>query len=512
MGKRIDIMDLRQLIRLKQTGESNRYIADLLHVSRNTVNSYVRRIKAFDLGYSELLSLEDASLYDLFPKESEIDDYRYRDLAQYFPDYLEDLKRPGCTKQRLWEEYIARHPDGYMSSQFCYHLNNWLSKGKVTGKLEHKYGEKLFIDFTGKRLEVVDRHTGEIQQVEVFVAILPASQRTFVVACRNQGKKEVVRALSETLSYMEGVPKAIVCDNFKTMVTKSHKYAPKINLTFKDMALHYGCVIDPTRVYSPQDKALVEGAVKLVYQRIFYPLSKQTFFSLEDLNEQIRLLLEKYNNYQFSQRDTTRNQEFVDQEKQYLQTLPNEAYTEREFRKVTVQKMGYVYLSEDKHYYSVPYRYIGKKVWICYSHSAVEIYHNKERICFHKRDYRKGKYTTQSTHLSSTHKAYSSWSLSYFQSKALKIGQSTHDYITRLIDERSYPEVGYKQALGIISLSASYSNDRINTACSYAFGIGTHNYHTIESILKNKTDQQPLSNSMLNIPQHENIRGVGYYN
>ena len=512
MGKRIDIMDLRQLIRLKQSGESNRSVADLLHVSRNTINGYVRRIEAFDLSYNDLLALDDACLSDLFPKESEVDSYRYRELSQYFPDYVQELKRTGCTKQQLWESYISRHPDGYMSSQFCYHLNNWLSKKKITGKLDHKYGEKLFIDFTGKRLEVVDRHTGAVEKVEVFVAILPASQRTFVVACRNQGKREVIRALSEALAYMGGVPKAIVCDNFKTMVTKSHKYAPKINLTFKDMALHYGCVIDPTRAYSPQDKALVEGAVKLVYQRIFYPLSKQTFFSLDDLNEQILSLLDTYNNYQFSQRDTTRMQEFLTEEKGYLQPLPSEVYTEREFRKITVQKMGHVYLSEDKHYYSVPYRYIGKQVWLCYSHSAVEIYHQKKRICFHKRDYRKGKYTTDAAHLSSTHKAYSSWSLPYFQSKALKIGQHTHDYITRLIEERSYPEVGYKQALGIISLSAKYSNERIDTACKYAFGLGKHNYHTIESILKNKTDQQPSSTSMLNIPQHENIRGVGYYN
>ena len=505
-------MDLRQLIRLKQTGESNRSIAELLHISRNTVNSYIHRIEAFNLSFTELLDLEDASLYDLFPRESEVDDYRYRDLSQYFSGYVEELKRPGCTKQRLWEEYITRHPDGYMSSQFNYHLNKWLSKQKVTAKLDHKYGEKLFIDFTGKRLHVVNRHTGEVEEVEVFVAILPASQQTFVAACRNQGKKEVIRALNEALSYMEGVPKAIVCDNFKTMVTKSHRYAPKINLTFKDMAMHYGCVIDPTRAYSPQDKALVEGAVKLVYQRIFYPLSKQTFFSLDDLNEQIRVLLETYNNYEFSQRETTRRQEFLSQEKQYLSPLPSEPYSEREFRKVTVQKMGHVYLSEDKHYYSVPYRYIGKQVWICYSHSCVEVFYQKQRICFHKRDYRKGKYTTDANHLSSTHKAYASWDLPYFQFRALKIGRSTHDYITRLIEERSYPEVGYKQALGIIKLSAEYPNDRINTACKYAYGLGTHNFHIIESILKNKMDQQPLSKNMLNIPQHENIRGVGYYN
>lgn len=512
-GKRIDIMDLRQLIRLKKEGQSNRKIASLLHVSRNTVNGYIKRIEAYKLSLQELLSLSDHDLRDLFPAESEVDNYRYKELAQYFPDYLRELKRPGCTKQRLWEDYIEKHPDGYMSSQFCYHLNQWLGQQKVSLKLEHKYGEKVFIDFTGKKLRIKNKQTREFEEMEVFVAILPASQLTFVTACRNQGKEEVVRAINETLTYFGGVPKAIVCDNFKTIVTQSHKYQPKINLTFKDMALHYGCVIDPTRTYSPQDKALVEGAVKLVYQRIFYPLSKQTFFSLSGLNKAIYSELESYNNYRFSQREGTRYQDFVSNEKVYLNALPGGIYQYREFRKLTVQKMGYVYLSQDKHYYSVPYRYIGKKVWVCYDYSTVEIIHQKQRIALHKRDLHKGKYTTDINHLCSTHKVYKKgWNLEDFQNRALKIGKPTCAYITQLIKQRDYPEIAYKQVQGIIALSAKYPHERINKACESAHGMGKHNYRTIETILKNSADKMDIRVTKLTIPKHENIRGVGHYN
>jgi transposase len=510
-GKRIDIMDLRQLIRLKKDGLSNRQVAEMLSVSRNTINGYVRRVVAYSLNYAELLSLKDNELYDLFPAESEVDHYRYKELAQYFPDFVLELKRPGCTKQRLWEDYMHKHPDGYMSSQFCYHLNKWLDKKRISGKLEHKYGEKVYIDFTGKKLSVVNKATGELEQMEVFVAILPASQLTFVKACRSQSKLDVVAALNETLSYFGGVPRAIVSDNLKAVVTKSHKYAPIINLTLKDFALHYGCVIDPTRAYSPQDKALVEGAVKLVYQRIFYPLSKHTFFSLETLNKEIGLLLETYNNYRFSQSDSTRRAEFTAYEKQFLSPLSS-PYQIREFRKITVQKMGYVYLAEDKHYYSVPYRYIGKQVWICYDYSTVEIYYQKQRIALAKRNFRKGKYTTNADHLSSSHKAYSSWSLEYFQAKAMKIGDKTCGYITQLIKERDYPEVGYKQALGITLLTQSYPKERINKACERAHGMGKHNYHIIESMLKNGTDKLDPIVSKMTIPWHENIRGVEHYN
>jgi hypothetical protein len=275
----------------------------------------------------------------------------------------------------------------------------------------------------------------------------------------------------------------------------------------KALGLHYGSVINPTRSYSPQDKALVEGAVKLVYQRIFYPIRNMTFFSLEDLNRQIRIELDKYNNQQMSTLETSRLKQFLDVEKAYLQPLPPTQYQLKTYKRAKVQKMGYIYISEDKNYYSVPYRYISKSVEIQYNQTEVEIYYNTERIAFHKRSFQAGKYTTNKDHLSSTHRFYSNWSVEYFDGLAKKIGEHTRVYIKALIEQQQYPEIGYKQSLGIISLKKAYSLERIELACHMAIKHDHYSYRTISRILANKMDLEYKNTQIqLNIPSHDNIR------
>ena len=285
-GQRIDIMDLRQLIQLKRKGLSNRKVAEALGVSRNTVNTYVQAFEKHELSYDQLEGLSDGELAGLFPQADAKDGQRYEQLAGYFPMFSKELRKTGCTLQVLWRRYLADHSDGYRYTQFVHYYNLWADKKtKASGILHHKAGEKLFMDFTGKTLSWVDRDTGEIHPAQVFVAILPASQYTYVQATASQKREDLVRALTDCKTWLGGVTKAIVGDNMKAVVSKGHKYAPLINKTLKDLALHYGCVIDPTRPYHPKDKALVEGAVQLVYQRIFYPLSGRTFFSLAKTTE-----------------------------------------------------------------------------------------------------------------------------------------------------------------------------------------------------------------------------------
>lgn len=497
------------MIRLKHNGCSNRQAALALGVNRNTVNGYIALFKSHNLAYEELLELDDASLEELFPSESEIKTHRYKQLSGEFTYFKKELKKPGCTLQVLWREYKEKHPDGYQYSRFCYHYDLWCDKARGSMKLDHKAGNQLFVDFTGKTLPVVDKATGEVQQMQVFVAILPCSGYTFVTATRTQTREDVVGALNQCLYFLDGVPRAIVSDNLKSAVTKAHKYQPQINKTLKDLALHYRCVIDPTRPYAPQDKAMVEGAVKLVYQRIFYPLSKHTFFSLDSLNDQIAILLEKYNDYRFSQTTSTRRQEYLSLEKNYLQALPVEAYLIKHFKRLKVQKMGYVYLSDDKHYYSVPYRHIGHYTEVQYTSANVEVYYNRQRIAMHRRDYTPGKYTTNPDHLSSSHKAYSQWSLAYFQNRARSVGPHTLEYITGMILQRAYPEVAYKQAWGIIMLTKQYPPQRVENACQRGLHHPRYGYHTIERILKNGLDKEPFEpdDGPSHIPDHKNIRG-----
>ena len=288
-------MDLRQLILLKQKGKSNRWIAKFLHAGRTTVNNYVQYLSSLDYSWQELLAMDDATLDGLFPSNITNDQVLYEQLCAYFPYYQKELSKPGCTLLNLWQKYLEKHPEGYKYTQFVHYFRQWQDRKKVSSKLEHKAGEKVFVDFTGKKLHYIDRDTGEVIEVEIFVAVLPASQYTFVTAVRSQGREDFISAMNECLSFFGGVPEAIVSDNLKSAVNKSHKYQPQINKTLKDFALHHSCVVDPARAYHPKDKALVEGAVKIVYQRIFYPLSHYQFFSLTELNREITVLLEKYN-------------------------------------------------------------------------------------------------------------------------------------------------------------------------------------------------------------------------
>lgn len=511
-GKRIEIMDLRQLITLKKQGLSNRKTASLLQISRNTVNAYTQVLENLPYGYDQLLALSEVELKELCAPESEVSADRYEQLASQFEYFSAELKKPGCTLLTLWHEYRQKHGDGYGYTQFTRHYNLWADKLEASCKLDHKAGQKLFIDYTGKKLSIVSRHTGEVKPVEVFVGILPCSQYTYVEASESQQRDDLIASMGRCLRYFGGTTEAIVSDCLKSAVSRACKYEPIINKTFKEFALHYGCVIDPARPYSPQDKALVENAVKLIYQRIFYPLSKMTFFSITELNAAIGELLIKYNNYVFQLTHYSRRELFVSTEQPYLKPLPVTSFELRQYRRAKVQKMGYIFMSEDKHYYSVPYRFIGKRVEVRYSHSVVEIFYNHERLCTHKRDRQPGKYSTHPDHLSSAHQAYSQWSLEFFQRKAEKIGPEAIKYITRLILQYSYPEIGYKQAMGIVHLTRLYDRERIERACHRALAAQHCSYRIIENMLRNGVDQLEIDLRDNNhIPSHDNIRGSDYY-
>lgn len=510
---RKDIMDIKQVLLLKQKGYSNRKTASYLGISRNTVNEYVKYFDGLDNDYGELLAMEEAELKALFPSSDSKDKSRYAELSSKFEYYKKELTKTGCTLQHLWHEYKTQHVEGYAYTQFVHHYRKWNKKVYASGILQHKSGEKLFVDFTGKKLNYIDRNTGEIKEVEVFVGILPCSQYTYVQAVRSQKREDLISCINGCVRYMGGVPQAIVSDNLKSGVTKAHRYAPVINKTLKDCGLHYNAVIDPARPYKPQDKALVEGAVRLVYQRIYYELNKQQYFSLGQLNEAILHLLERYNDYNFQNKDTSRRQQFIDIEKGQLQPLPSQPYIIRHYKRGKVQKISHVFLSDDKSYYSVPYQYIGKQVEVQYNEHIVEIYYNSERLASHHKSQGKGVYVTNLKHMPSAHQAYSEWSLEYFVKRAQYIGPHTVAYIERLILQYNYPEKGYKQAQGILAFKKQYGAERLEKACKRAFIYSRSQYGTIETILKKGLDGQELFDDLTDhqISAHENIRGSKYY-
>ena len=514
MANTLDPMDLKQIITLHTDGLSNRQIGELLGISRNTVNNYIQLFNAGDHTFDELLKMDSQRLKELFTSHTTINNSRYGELMGYFDKVNQARNHPGFTFQFHYEEYRQQVSNPYGYTQFLEHYKRKYANIKGSMKLEHEAGKEVYIDFAGKKLEIINKETGEIIPVEVFVAILPNSQYTYVEACLSQKREDMVHCLGNALSYYGGVPKAIVSDNLKSAVTRASKHEPEINRMFKDFARHYGCVINPTRSYAPQDKALVENAVNLAYQRIYYPLRDMAFFSLNDLNREIRILLGPYNDLLFQRKLSSRRELFQSVERAYLKPLPQTRYEIKEYCRAKVQKIGYVYFSPDKSYYSVPYRYIGKSTIIHYTRSTVEVYFNHERIAFHKRNPSLGIYNTNDEHLSSTHKAYTQWSPDYFKNKAAKHGNHVVELIGKLMGESDYPETAYKRAMGIIQLHRTYGSERLDKACHLALFAGTCSYKRVSNILKNKQDHYPLPDMQLTlplIPSHENLRGALAY-
>lgn len=516
MANTLDSMDLKQIITLHLDGFSNRKIGTTLGVSRNTVNTYMTLFKASDHGLEALLSFENAALEALFPSHTTINNARYNTLMQYFEGMNKARDHPGFTFLYHYHEYGQSVKDPYGYTQFMEHYRRKYSKVKGSMKLEHEAGKEMFIDYAGKKLHIVDRQTGEIVPVEVFVAILPNSQYTYVEACKSQKREDLISCSQNALHFYGGVPKAIVSDNLKSAVTRSSKYEAQINRSFKDFARHYNCVINPARGYSPQDKALVENAVHLAYQRIYYPLRDMVFFSLEGLNREIGRLLKSYNNLLFKRKEASRLELFQGVERDYLKPLPTARYELKEYRRAKVQKIGYVYFSPDKTYYSVPYRYIGKETAIHYTKRAVEVYYNHQRIALHARNPSKGVYITNKEHLSSTHKYYSDWSPGFFKDKAAQHGSNVATCVEQIIASVDYPEIGYKRAMGVIQLHRSYGSQRLDSACKRALQADAVSYKRIQNILKNNLDQsslffQDLEEDRSHIPEHQNIRGASNY-
>jgi len=517
MANTLDPMDLKQIITLHLDGLSNRQISKTLGIGRNCINGYMTLFKASELQYTELLSLDNRSLQELFPSSTTIDNDRYNELMMYFEKVNHARNHPGFTFLYHYNEYKHQSSLPYSYTQFMEHYHRKYAKIKGSMKLEHKAGSEVFIDFAGKKLQLLDKETGAFIPVEVFVAILPNSQYTYIEACISQKREDLITCMGNALRFFGGVPKAIVSDNLKSAVTRASKYEPEINKTFKDFAQHYNCVINPTRAYSPQDKALVENAVYLAYQRIYYPMREMIFFSLCDLNKEIRKHLECYNDLLFQRKEASRKELFQSVEREYLKPLPLTPYELKDYKRSKVQKMGYIYFSTDKNYYSVPFRYIGKMTQIHYTNSTVEIYYNSERIALHKRNTAKGLYNTNKEHLSSTHRNFSEWSPEYFSNLASKHGKSVQMFVDALFASNDYPEPIYKRVMGIIQLGRVYGSERLDNACLRASYGNTYSYNRVKNILEKNLDKenidiQELEKKISHIPPHNNTRGATAYN
>lgn len=503
---------IKETLRLKECELSVRQISKAVNISRPKVSECLSKFEQLNLNYELVKDMPDSELSKLLYAKKK-NTKRYEKLYDYFPEYLKRLKQKGMTLQLLWEEYKNKHPDGLYYSRFCYHFYKWRKSAKLDMHIEHKAGDKMFVDFTGDKLSYYDKALNKFKEIEVFVAILGASQLTYVEAVESQKKHDWIKVNDNTLHYFGGITQAIVPDCLKSGVTKANKYEPDINPEYADFARHYNTTILPARPYRAKDKPLVENAVKIIYTRIFVPIRKQTFYSLEELNEAIRYYLEKHNNKNFQKINISRRGLFNETEKDVLMSLPAERYKIKNFLRPKVQCNYHIYLKEDNHYYSVHYKHIGKYVTVIYNDTVVEIYYNNERIALHRRDRSTNKYTTLAEHMPPNHQLYAKWS----PQKLINWGEGKGEYVKEMVESMlktaKHPEQAFKSCLGLLNLSGKYGNMRLNNACARSLAYESYSYKRVKNILEKGldkwkediTDNQPL-------PAHENIRGSQYYN
>jgi transposase len=514
-GKPIEMSRLRKVLKLYSQGQSKNFISNYLRLSRNTVKKYVKQFELLKTTFEALDKLSDVELEDLFIKaQREELSPKLQALYAFFPYANKELRRTGVTKLLLWEEYKQKHPEGVQSTQFCEHFMRWSKRSSIKPVMHmvHKAGDKMFVDHAGKTLKIVDKQTGEITEVQFFVAILGASQLTYAEASASQKKADFIASVENAMHYFKGVPKAIVPDNLRSAVTKSDRYEPKINETFLDFSDHYGTTILPARSFKPRDKSLVEGVIKILYTRIYTKLRDQTFFDLASLNKAIFKELEKHNKTKFSARDYSRKDLYDEIEVDKLSLLPQERYEIKEQTVVTVMLNGHVLLGQDKHYYSVPYQYIRKKVKLIYSSKSVEVYYKYNRIAVHTRIKSPHNYTTIKEHMASTHQFMTDWSPARFINWAASIDQDVKQLIINILEKKQHPEQAYKSCMGVLSLAKKVGNERLKNACTRALEYGIYNYKIVQSILEKGLDTiQNEEGQNTDLPSHKNIRGKNYY-
>jgi len=508
--KRLSMRKIEEILRLKfEKGLTHREIARSCGVSPATVSDYVMRAKVAGLRWPlpERMGEEEVEerLFPACAKQTS------REIAQ--PDWAQihqELRRKSVTLSLLWVEYREAEPEGYSYSQFCHCYRTWSKGLNPTMRQRHRAGEKLFIDYAGQTVPIIDAETGEVWQAQIFVAVLGASSYTYAEAQAAQSMPHWIGGHVRALAFLGGVPEVLVPDNLKTGVKSPHLYEPDLNPTYQEFAHHYGVAVVPARTRKPKDKAKVEVGVQVVERWILARLRDRTFFSLAEVNQAIDELLQELNQRPMRHLEKSRQALFAELDQPALAPLPREPY---EFATWTKTRVDINYhVAFEKHYYSVPHTLIGKAVEVRATEKMIEIFYRRERQASHCRVNAPGRYSTQRDHMPPAHRAIDSWSPDHFQRRAEEIGPQTSQLIARVLDGQRHPQQAYRTCSGILGLGKRYGHTRLEAACRRALAAGIRSYKGILNILQHRLDQLEVEQpAMASLSVHTNIRGKSYY-
>lgn len=510
-ARRTDVKDMRSILRLTyEQGLSVRAVSERLKLSKTTVSTYVLRAREAGLtawplppGYDDDAAIERLVFRRVGRPPQDLDEPDWAVMAQ-------EIKRKGVTLLLLWQEYRAAHPNGYGYTWFCTRFMAFQRRTHVSFRNRHEAGAVMQTDYAGHTVPVVDPVTGVITQAQIFVAVLGASSFTFAMASASQKLPDWIDAQCRALSFIGGVPRAIVCDNLKAGVAKALWFEPTLNATFAAMAEHYDTTILPTRSRRPRDKGKVEGAVLIVERWILARLRNRQFFNLAELNAAIAVLLTDLNDRPMRHVGKSRRALFEDIERSALASLPAAPFEYAEWKTARVHPDYHVEV--DKTFYSVPHRLIGRQVDVRLTHRVVEIFYDHARVASHMRTSQRRGHVTVSEHMPKAHQRYANMSPASLIDRANKTGPNTATLVERLMRDKPHPEQGYRSAMGILSLARRYERERLEAACDRALTIGAVSYSSVNAILKAGFDKiPPATKPAKPTPAHGNIRGGSYY-
>ena len=509
--------NLKNILLCYASGMGIKSICSAFDISRNTVRRYVRMYQDSGIPAEKLPALIDARLQELFSipgaRERKASERQTR-LDSLLPEYAARLSRKGVTVRQLYEEYHSKNPDGYLRASFGMKLRQYMLRTNAIGHVKHRAGDQMYIDFAGDRLEVADESTAEVRKVEVFVAILPCSHYTYCEAVWSQKKEDLIKACENAIHFYGGAPCAIVPDNLKSAVTRSDRNEPVINPDFEAFAEHYGCAVVPARVRHPRDKALVENAVKLMYRSVYVDLEGMVFHNLESLNAAILKSLETFNARNLTRRRESRRQLFDSLERDSLRPLPAGRYQMRQRAVATVQRNSYITLN--KHHYSVPVQYVGKRVEMVFDADTIDIFHGFTHVATHHRNDTPYEYTTKPCHNLPGRKGSRESDMEELLSRAAQIDNIVVHYLRAVIKDKRYPELAFRACRGIMNLEKKYGQERLVSGCAAAMDARRYSISDVVDILESGADADYLpgteaDNRGQQTPVHRNIRGKEYF-
>lgn len=507
--ERLSMRKTREILRQKwQLGRTHREVASSVGASAGAVGGAVERAKLAGLDWSQVEALTD----------DELEARLYPSIAvttRPLPDFAKvhaERKRAGVTLELLHLEYREQHPAGYQYTQFCERYREWLKARQLTMRQEHRAGEKQFVDYSGKRPSIVDSKTGESVAVELFVAVLGASNYTYVEATATQRGPDFIASHVRAFEYFGGVVTTLVPDQLKSGVTLACRYEPGIQRTYEEMALHYNTTVLPARPSHPRDKAKVEVAVQIAQRWILARLRNQIFFSLDELNARIAELLEELNARPMRVYGCSRRELFERLDRPMLKALPTTRFVFGEWKTARVN-IDY-HIEIDRHYYSVPHALVHDQVDARSTASTIEIFHKSRRVAVHARSYARGRHTTIADHMPLLHQKHLEWTPSRIIHWAQTIGANTACLVEAILADRPHPEHGYRSCLGILRLGKRYGDARLEAACARAVTVRARSFRQVDAILKNGLDRLPVepSEPEPSPTTHENVRGRDYYN